>query len=65
MKFDQHLYAQTITDRFEINKTTMVPATAAVKPLSKEDGPQTAEEREEMHGIPYREAVERSCGHRP
>ena len=28
LKFDQHLYAQTITERFGIDKTAMVPATA-------------------------------------
>lgn len=58
LKSDHHLYAQTITDRFEINKINinMVPATVGVKPLSKEVGSQTPE-KEEKRGIPYREAV--------
>ena len=39
LKFDQLLYARAITERFGIDKTAMVPATAGVKPLSKEHGP--------------------------
>ena len=57
LKFDQHLYARTITERFGIDKTAMVLATAGVKPLSKEHSPKTSEEEEEMTKITYREAV--------
>ena len=49
LKFDQRLYAQTITERFGIDKIVTVPATACGKPLSKEQGLETK--------IPYREAV--------
>ena len=34
LKFNQHRYARTITERLEIDKTAKVPATAGVKPLS-------------------------------
>ena len=45
------------TERFEMDKTAMVPATAGVKPLSKEHGPKTPEEKGEMTKILYREAI--------
>ena len=45
LKFDQHLYAQAFTELFGIGKTAMLPATAGVKPLSKEDGNRTPEEK--------------------
>ena len=51
------LYARTITEPFGNDKIAMVPATAGVKPLSKEHGPKSPEEKEEMTKIPYREAV--------
>ena len=35
----------------------MIPMVTGAKPLSKEDGPKTSNEREEMRRIPYREAV--------
>ena len=35
----------------------MIPTATDVKPLSKEDGPKTPEEREEMRHIPYREVA--------
>ena len=57
LKFDQHIYARTITERFGIGETAMVPVTEGVKPLSKEHGLKTTEEKEEMTKIPYREAV--------
>ena len=57
LKFDQHLYARTITERFGIDKTAMVPATAGVKMLSKEYGPKPPEEKEKMTNILYREVV--------
>ena len=57
LKFDQHLYARTISERFGIDKATMVAATTGVKPLSKEHDPKTPEEKEDMTKISYREAV--------
>ena len=41
LKFAQHLYARTITERLGIDRTAMAPATAGVKPLSKGHGPKT------------------------
>ena len=57
LTFDQHLYAETVANRFYVTKTSMIPMAAGVKPLSKGDGPKTAKEKEEMRHIPYREAV--------
>ena len=57
LKFDQLLYARTITERFGVDKTVMVPATAGGKPLSKEHGPKTPEEKEVITKIPYRKVV--------
>lgn len=41
LKFDQLQYVQTTTDRFGTVKTSMIPAAAGSRPLSKEDGPQS------------------------
>ena len=57
LKFDQNLEARTITDRFGIDKTAMVPVMEGVKPLSKEHCPKKPQEKEEMTKIPYRKAV--------
>ena len=46
-----------VAERFGIDKTSVIPAAAGTKPLSKADGPQTEAEIEEMRGVPYREAV--------
>ena len=54
---DQQLYARSITKRFGIDKTAIVPATAGVKSLSKEHDPKSPGKKEEMTEIPYREAV--------
>lgn len=64
LKIDKHLYAQTIAERCGIVKTSMIPATVRVNPLSKEGGPQTPEETEELQEFLYRKAVGRSCGRR-
>ena len=53
LRFDQHLYARTVTERFGIDKTAMVSATADVKPLSKKHGPKTPEEEKGTTKIPY------------
>lgn len=42
---------------FNITKTSMIPATAGVKALTKKDVPQHPKEAEEMREIPYREVV--------
>ena len=55
--FDQQRYAQTVAERFEIRKTSVIPVSAGKAPLSKADRPQNDAEVAEMRGIPYREAV--------
>ena len=54
---DQQRYAQMVTERFEIRKTSVIPAFTGKAPLSKVDGPQNDAEIAEMRGIPYREKV--------
>ena len=39
LMFDQHRYAQTVTERFEIRKTSMIPVSTGRAPLLKADGP--------------------------
>ena len=55
--FDQQRYAQTVAERFEIRKTSVIPVSTGKAPVSKTDGPQNDAEITEMRGIPYREAV--------
>ena len=57
LKLEQHLYTRAITERFGIDNTALVPATAGVQPLSKEKVPKTPEEKEVITKIPSREAV--------
>ncbi|CAN0472465.1 unnamed protein product [Ascophyllum nodosum] len=57
VRFDQQRYAQTVAERFEVWKTSVIPISTGKAPLSKADGPQNDAEIEEMRGIPYREAV--------
>ncbi|CAN0414415.1 unnamed protein product, partial [Ascophyllum nodosum] len=57
LAFDQRIYAVTVAKRFNVTKTRMIPTATGMKPLSKEDGPKTSKEREEVCRIPYREAV--------
>ena len=54
---DQQRYGQTVTERFAIRKTSVIPVPTGKEPLSKADGPQNDAELAEMRGIPYREAV--------
>ena len=54
---DQHRYAQTVTEQFEIQKTSVIPVSTGKAPLLKADGPQNDAEVAEMRGISYREAV--------
>ena len=55
--FDQQRYAQTVPERFEIRKASVIPVFTGRDPLSKADGPQNDAEIAEMCGIPYREVV--------
>ena len=57
VRFDQQRYAQTVAERFEIWKTSVIPVSTGKAPLSKADGPQNDAEIAEMRGIPCREAV--------
>ena len=57
LKFDQHLYVESMVKRFDVKKTTKIPAASGVPTLSKEDEPRNPEEKEEMRKFPYREAV--------
>ena len=57
LTFDPHIYAENVAKRFNVTKTSMILMVTGVKPLSKEDGPKSPKEREEMRHIPYREAV--------
>ena len=55
--FDQQRYAQTVTERFNIWKISVIPSLTRRAPLSKVDGPQNDAEIAEMRGITYREAA--------
>ena len=55
--FDQKRYAQTVTERLKIRKTSVIPVPTGKTPLSKADGPQNDAEITEMCGTPCREAV--------
>ncbi|CAM9372029.1 unnamed protein product, partial [Ascophyllum nodosum] len=57
LKFDQHLYVESMVKRFNVKKKAKIPAASGVQTLSKADEPQNPEEKEEMKMFPYREAV--------
>ena len=57
LKFNQHLYVELMVKRFDVKKTTKIPAASGVPTLSKADEPRNPEEKEEMRKFPYREAV--------
>ena len=57
LKFDQHHYVWTMASKFSVEKTSTTPAAAGVKPLSKDDAPQTEAETEDKRVTPYQEAV--------
>ena len=57
LTFDQHISAETVAKRFNVTKTSMIPMATRVESLSKEDGPKTPKEREEVRRIPYRDAM--------
>ena len=56
LKFDQHLYVESMVRRFDVKKATKIPAASGVPTLSKADEPRKPEE-EKMREFPYREAV--------
>ena len=58
LKFDQYLHARTITERFGVSKTAIVPSTpGGVKLLSKEHVPKPPEENDKMTNIPHLEVM--------
>ena len=57
LKFDQHLYVESMVKRFDVKKATKIPAASGVPTRSKIDEPRNPEEKEEMRKFPYREAV--------
>ena len=57
LKFDQHLYVESMVKRFDVKKATKIPAASGVPTLSNADEPWNPEEKEEMRKFPYREAV--------
>ena len=48
LKLDQHRYVRTMASKFNVWKTSITPAAAGEKPLSKDDAPQTEAETEEI-----------------
>ena len=57
LKFDQHLYVESMVKRFDVKNATKIPAASGVPTLSKADEPRNPEEKEEMRKFPYRETV--------
>ena len=57
LKFDQHLYVESMVKRFDVKKTTQIPAASGMPTLSEADEPRNPEEKEDMRKFPYREAV--------
>ena len=52
LKLDQHLYVESMVKRFDVKKTTKMPAASGVTTLSKADKPRNPEEKEEMRKFP-------------
>ena len=57
LKFDQHLYVESMVRRFDVKKATKIRAASGAPTLSKADEPRNPKEKEEMRTFPYREAV--------
>ena len=57
LKFDQHLYVESMVKRFDVQKVTKIPAASGVSTLSTADEPWNPEGKEETRKFPYREAV--------
>ena len=45
LKFDQHLYEESMVKRFDVKKTTKIPTASGVPTLSKADEPRNPEEK--------------------
>ena len=45
LKLDQHLYVNSMVKRFDVKKTTKIPAASGVPTLSKADEPRNPEEK--------------------
>ena len=56
LKFDQHLYVESMVKRFDVKKATKIPAASGVPTLSKADEPRNQEE-EKIRKLPCREVV--------
>ncbi|CAM9414988.1 unnamed protein product, partial [Ascophyllum nodosum] len=57
LKFDQHLYVESVLKRFDVKEATKIPAASGMPTVSKADEPRNPREKEEMRKFPYREAV--------
>ena len=57
LKFDQHLYVESMVKKFDVKKKSMILAASGVPTLSKADQPRNPEEKEEMRKFPNREAM--------
>ena len=55
--YDQQCFAETVAERFEIRKTSLIPVSTGKASLPKADGPHNDAEIAGMRGIPYREAL--------
>ncbi|CAM9659060.1 unnamed protein product [Ascophyllum nodosum] len=57
LKFNQHLYVESMVKRFDVKKTTKIPAASGVPTLLKADESRNPEEKEEIRKFPYWDAV--------
>ena len=57
LKLGQHLYLESMVNRFGVKKATKIPAASGVPTLSKADELRNPEEKEEIRKFLYREAV--------
>ena len=57
VKFDQHIYVETVSGQYKVSQASVTPAAPGGVPLSKRRGPQTTEEVEEVRGVRHGEAV--------
>ena len=51
LKLDQHLYLESMVKRFDVKKTTKIPATSGVPTLSKANETRNPEKKEEMRKL--------------
>ena len=57
LKLDQHLYVESMVQRFDVKKATKIPAALGVPTRSKTDEPRNPEEKEEVRKFLYQKAV--------